>query len=162
MRKFDHAQAVVAVELQQMVTDYWREIDDNNGVNATEFFTEDIVGDFGPIQFMGHEGVRQYYADRLSLIRAHQKDGIRTTRHIVQNLHIAIASNDLATLSFILVTYGGGGSPPVAAATKPVAISDTYFECRRQDDSQWRFCHFSGVPIFLGEEDFAKEAMTCS
>lgn len=162
MRSFDTVQTTVALELQQMVTDYWREVDFNGGANATDFFSEDIVADFGAIRFAGHDGVRRYYADRLELIRKTQEGGVRTTRHVFQNLQITFESADLATLNFLILTYGGSGLPPVHGATKPVSISDTRFACRRESDGRWRIFEFQGAPIFIGDEEFAKNALTGS
>ena len=149
----------MALELEQMVTDYWREVDFNGGNDATNFFTQDVVADFGAIQFQGHEGVRGFYADRLAKIREQQKDGIRTTRHVYQNLQIVFREKDRADLSFLIITYGGGGHPPVADAAVPVSISDTRFECRLGEDGQWRIFGFYGSPIFLGTEEFARNAL---
>lgn len=162
MRTFDLEEAAIAIELEQMVTDYWREVDFNGGSNATDYFTEDVEADFGAIKFSGHEGVRKYYADRQSLIRKEQEDGIRTTRHVFQNLQVIVESSERATLNFLIITHGGSGRPPVLAGTLPVSISDTRFECRREADGQWRVFGFYGEPIFIGEEAFARKALTGS
>jgi len=159
MRNFDSQKAITAIELEQMVVDYWREVDANGGANATRFFSEEIVADFGIIKFSGHEGVQKYYADRLEQIRKTQKEGIRTTRHVFHNLQVEIETEDRATLRFLVATYGGEGHHPIFAGTKPVSISDTRFECRRQSDGQWKIFEFFGEPIFIGEEEFARNSL---
>ncbi len=160
MRRFSPEQAAIAVELEQMVVDYWREVDFNGGANAADFFTEDAVAELGAIAFTGHAGVRQWYAERQARILEEQADGVRTSRHSFQNLHIDIESSERAVLSFLIVTYAGGGVPPLLGPTAPVAVSDASFACRREAGGQWRIHRFTGAPVFIGEEDFARKALT--
>jgi hypothetical protein len=159
MRKLDLETAVAAIELQQLVVDYWQEIDLNGGRHAAEFFITDCVAEVGLVSFKGHTGVKKYYADRLESIRVQQNDGIRTTRHTFLNLRIVFENNSHATLSFLIMTFAGSGKPPVMDGTAPVAVSDARFECRCEADGQWRIAGFYGAPVFIGGEDFAKKAL---
>lgn len=157
MRKFGPEQAIAALELEQMVADYWREVDINNGANAKDFFSADCTAEFGAITFKGHAGVQTYYADRAEAIRTLQ--GVRTTRHVYVGLQILFAGDARATLNFLIITYGAAGTPPLSDATLPVAISDSRFEVRREADGQWRIFAFHGTPVFVGGEAFAAKAL---
>lgn len=160
MRTFSPETAAGAIELEQMLVDFNREIDFNGGVNASAFFSEDCVAEVGAINFKGREGAKKYYADRLESFRTHQKDGIRTTRHTVANLQISFENNNRATLHCFLVTFGGEGKPPVLNGTIPVAVSDARFECRRDAHGQWHIFGFYGAPVLLGNDKFAMQALT--
>ncbi|MBB4858738.1 hypothetical protein HNO88_002064 [Novosphingobium chloroacetimidivorans] len=159
MRNIDADAALTMVVLEQMLVDYWREVDFNGAAGAVDYFTQDVIGDFGAIKFTGHDGVRQFYADRAAKIARDQKDGVRTTRHVYHNLQIVLHDTASATLSFLIVTFGGGGRPPVLDATLPVAISDTRMDCRREADGVWRVHGFYGTPVLLGGEDFARASL---
>jgi hypothetical protein len=159
MRRFTPEDAVAALELEQMLTDYWREVDHHDARGATDFFSEDCIAEFGAITFKGHAGVQKYYADRAEAIRAQMAGGVRTTRHVYLGLRISFPETGRATLNFLVITFGGAGHPPLPNATLPVAISDSRFECRRDPDGQWRFFGFYGTPIFVGGEAFAANAL---
>jgi len=150
VRKFDPETAVAAMELEQIVADYWQEIDDNGGCGAADFFTEDCVVQLGSSSFKGHAGVTKYYADRLEKIRVTQKDGVRTTRHSFSNLRMSFENNNRATLRFLIIGYAAAGSAPVANATVPAGVSDMRFECRRDPEGHWMICEFYGSAVFVG------------
>lgn len=157
MNRLDPAAAATMRELEQMMVGYWREVDFNGAADAVGFFTEDVVGAFGAIAFTGHDGVREYYAARAAKIEAEQ--GVRTTRHVYHNLHVVLDAADRATLEFLVLTYGGAGTPPILGGTMPVAISDTRMECRREADGRWRIHGFYGTPVFVGTESFARTSL---
>jgi hypothetical protein len=159
MRRFSPETAAAAVEVEQMILDWSREIDFNGGRDAVQYFTEDCVAESGSITFRGHAGVKKYYDDRLAFIRANQKDGVRTTRHTCLNLHMSFPDKDRATVNFYIITFGGEGKPPVMDGTLPVTITDTRFECRRGADGNWRIAAFFGTPSFVGNEAFAQKAL---
>jgi len=159
MRTFSPETAARAIELEQMLVDFNREIDFNGGAKASTFFSEECVAEVGAIAFKGREGAKKYYADRLESFRA-LKDGIRTTRHTVANLQISFENDNRATLNCFLVTFGGEGKPPVLEGTAPVAVSDARFECIRDTNGQWHISGFYGVPILLGNDKYAVQALT--
>jgi hypothetical protein len=159
LRMFSPEAAVAAIELQQMVYDFKRDIDLNGGGNATEFFTEDCVVQVAAIAFERHDGVKQYYADRAEMIRTQQRDGVRTTRHGILNIQISFETPDRATLNCLIVTFAGSGKAPIFECTAPVSISDARFECRRDDQGQWRIFGFYGGVVFVGNETFARKAI---
>jgi hypothetical protein len=159
MRRFTPESAAAVVELEQMILDWCREIDFNGGRKATEYFTEDCVAESGAISFRGHAGVKKYYGDRLDFIRANQKDGVRTTRHTVLNLHTSVADKDHATVNCYIITFGGEGKPPVMSGTAPITISDTQLDCVRGADGNWRIAKFTASPSFVGSEGFAQNAI---
>ena len=123
MRKFDATSAVATVELQQLVFDYWHDVDHNHGANAAGFCHEDVIMDLGAIRYEGRDGFRTFYRNRLERMRA---DGVqRATRHVPQAIRVEFDGPERATLTFLVITYGGAGALPVAGATAPEFIPET-------------------------------------
>ncbi len=155
MRKFNAETAAAALELEQMLIDYWQEIDGNAGRNASAFFTADCTGGVAAVSFKGHAGVQKYYADRLESMKA-QNNGVRTSRHVYNSLKFAFEDKDRAVISFVLISYAGFGPLPIMDNTAPVSISDARFECKRNADDQWRIFGFHVTPLFVNGAQFAK------
>ena len=55
MRTFSPETAARAIELEQMLVDFNREIDFNGGAKASTFFSEECVAEVGAIAFKGRE-----------------------------------------------------------------------------------------------------------
>ena len=157
MRIFSTDAATAVIELKQMLLDLSHDIDINHGVNAWEFYTEQCTVVFGALAFAGQAGVKKFYADRLENIRLHAKDG-RTTRHTCANVRAISASPDRATVTCLIVTYGGDGKLPIMNGTTPIGISDSRYECERGSDRQWRIAGHFGSPIFVSDDPFVKRA----
>lgn len=149
MRRFNQNTSVAALELQQLAIDYWREIDFNDGHNGAEFYTQHCVIELGGTRYEGHEGLKQFFALRHTM-NSKEKDGVRTTRHCPLNIQIDIHNTNTATLNFLVVSYSGGGQPPITGHATPNLISDVCFECERTPDSPWKIRKFSGDAVFLG------------
>lgn len=156
MRTFNSETAVAAIALQQMVVDYWRDVDFNWGHSAAEFYAEDCVAEIGANSYKGHAGIKKYYAEREAGIRAEEQGGVRTTRHGIINLQISFESDKRATLNFVIVTFAGAGKAPVFDCTTPVLVSDARFECRCDADGQWRIFGFHGAAVFISNDPFGK------
>ena len=77
MRNFTAETAIAAVELEQMVVDYFDTLDTKGGGSALHFFTEDCDVDLGAIKYTGHAGMKQFYGN------LHERVGSapRTVRH---------------------------------------------------------------------------------
>ena len=78
---------------------YWREVDQNLGRRAHEFFVEH--GTEYTIQdktLKGREAIRDFYAWRV-------RRGVRTSRHCSLNLHFEAIARDRATAEWTLLLY---------------------------------------------------------
>lgn len=142
------------LELQQLVSDYWHELDSNEARNVTDFYTDDcsyIAG--ASFNLKGRAGVRKFYDDRARHV-ATEKDGIRNTRHLAANVRISLKGKNRAAVDFVMVNYSGAGKPPVRDFTGPSMVSDVYWECVRETDGKWRLESFRGEPMFIGNEGF--------
>jgi hypothetical protein len=160
MRRFNSETAVAAVELQQMVADYWREVDLNGAAHAADYFAEDGVANMGPYSFTGRAGVANYYAERGAASRAQfAAVGGRRAYHTVLNLQIVFDGADRASLSFMTILYAGEGKLPALGATTPLSVGEVRWECRRAADGQWFIHEFHGAPLFLGDDDYVKKAL---
>lgn len=114
MRKFNVETTIAAFELEQLVGDWCRELDTNSGLNAAEFFTENCVVNTSRVSYEGCAAMKQFYQGRLDPVRAEQKHGMRTARHMFTNLRIAIEQKDRATVSFLITNFSGPGKAPLS------------------------------------------------
>ena len=142
------------LELQQLISDYWHELDSNGARNVTDDYTEDCEDVAGAsFNLKGRAGVRQFYDERAKHV-ATEKDGIRNTRHLAANVRIALKGKDRASVEFVMVNYSGAGKPPVTDFTGPSMVADVFWECVREADGKWRLASFRGAPLFIGNEGF--------
>ena len=159
MRKFNAQTAIATIELEQLVTDYFWDVDMTGGRDAPLYYTEDCIAEVGKLNFKGHDGVKKFYQDRLDSIHKTQKDGVRTSRHVVTGIQVIFENEKRATVNFLVSTFAASGKPPLPDSTLVVAVSDSRFECRLDDDGHWRIMGFYGGPIFVGQEEFARKAL---
>jgi hypothetical protein len=160
MARFDPEMAAAAMELQQLVTEWCRELDDNHGLDATRFFTEDCIVEAGPVSYSGHEAMRAFYRGVADFARATAERGARTTRHTYTSLGVSFGGRERATVTFLSFTFSGYGGTPVIGATAPNTISDARFECRRDAQGEWRVAEFYASPVFLGDDPYLTALMT--
>ena len=152
MAKFDSKSAIAALELQQLVSEYFLELDTTYGMNSHEFYTEDGVIDIGKMSFRGHDQIRKFYESLAELVKTQEAAGIRTTRHVYTNLRITFDGDDRAIVDFIAMNFSRAGTPPLSGATTPSVVSDARLRCRRDGDGQWRIAELSGAPVFIGDD----------
>ena len=158
MRRFDQETAIAAIELEQMVADYWREVDMNGAVHAADYFTEDGVAIMGLQSFAGRAEIARFYAERLASNHAQFGAGNRRTSHTIVNLRIVFDDKDQAGVEFMTVTYAAVGKLPVSNATLPAAIGEVRLSCRRDGSGQWLIHAFHGAPVFLSGDDYVQKA----
>ena len=159
MRKFDQQSAIIAIELQQMLMEFALELDTNNGLNITEFYTADggfAVGDF---VHKGHTAIRKFYTDRLERARTTAKDGIRVSAHTFNNFRVSIQDPNNATIYFVNVNFGGEGPPPIVGPLAPAMVTNCSMVCRREADGIWRITWFGGTPVFVGVDPFVNKSL---
>lgn len=159
MRKFDQDQAIAAIELQQMVSDYFLILDSEGGGAALGFFTEDVVVNIGAINYTGHSGMKKFYE---GVARAGTAGGVRTVRHGFISFRVVFPEKNHASVSFLNVSWAGPGKPPLMNATLPSIVTDVRMECRREADGQWKVFNYSGSPIFVGNDPQMKKLVVGS
>jgi ketosteroid isomerase-like protein len=156
----DQDNLLAVVQLQQMVADYWHELDGREARNITDFYAEDCTFRAGAnYHYTGRAGVRKFYDDRAVFVRD-EKDGARTTRHTFVNLRVTVEDANNASLDFVLVNYSGGGNPPITGFEGPTMVSDVSWVCRRDAGGAWRITHFRGVPQFVSDEPFSVKVLS--
>jgi hypothetical protein len=145
-----------AMELQQLVSEYWDELDSNQARNVTNFYTEDCTFTAGQnYAAQGRAGVRKFYDERAKIV-AQEKDGQRTTRHTFTNFRASFADADRARVDFVMINYSGAGTAPIVFSG-PSMVSDVAFECRRDAQGAWKIAAFIGAPMFVTNEPFAEK-----
>jgi hypothetical protein len=154
MRRQRREDALDTVLLEQMLHDYWREIDFNAGRNVADYWVDDgifVVGD--QVSVRGSVALTAFYADWAKQVSA-LKSGVRTARHSSMSLRCLFEAEGVATLTFLALNFSGSGNPPLYDATAPTIISDARMECRRDAEGQWRIASFHAQPIFIGADPF--------
>ena len=144
-----------AMELQQLVSEYWDELDSNQARNVTDFYTEDCTfAAGGNFSGKGRDGVRKFYDERARVV-AQEKDG-RLTRHTFANFKVKFESDSQARVDFVMINYSGSGAAPIMFSG-PSMVSDITFECRRDGQGDWKIAVFKGTPMFVTNEPFAEK-----
>lgn len=159
MRKLDPETALIAVELQQIVSEFAHELDANNGLNISDFYAADGEFSVGDYTHKGHAAIKKFYADRLARIPPVHKDGIRVSVHTFVNMRVAVEDPNNATVYFTNVNYAGEGHPPVLGTINPAMVTDCRMVFRREADGYWRIVLFGGKPKFVGNDPFVNKQL---
>lgn len=152
MPKLTSERAVSMLELQQLVADYFWDLDEHGGVNCARFFTEDCTVGIGAMVFNGSAALTDFYEGLIRHVRESDPMGQRTTRHAFTNFRCAFDSDDRATVDILAMNYSASGAPPLADATTPTVVSDARFVCTRDGEGGWRIADFTGGVVFLGND----------
>lgn len=156
MRVIDQATRDAFVGIQQLIADYWDEVDANDAARAAEFYTETCT--FAPGAgkvFEGRSGVLDFYQQRA-------KRGKRTTRHVGLNLTLTLDTEDQANGAYVVALYAGDGPEPIVDILGPSVVMDLKCTFERGQDGQWRFKTVHGTPLFIGSEPFVRASLTNS
>ncbi|GFE79844.1 hypothetical protein GCM10011487_18440 [Steroidobacter agaridevorans] len=159
MPKFNAETALIAIELQQLVSEFAHEIDTNGGLNITQFYAEDGEFSVGDYTHKGHAAIGKFYSDRAQRIPASHKDGIRVSMHTFVNMRVHVADKSNATVYFTNVNYAGEGHPPVMGAINPAMVTDCRMVFRKERDGEWRIVLFGGKPLFVGNDPFVNKQL---
>lgn len=159
MAKFNQETAMIAVELQQLVSEFAYEVDTNGGLDITRFYAEDGAFAVGDFLHKGHEAISKFYSERAKRIPDSHKDGIRVSTHMFLNMRVTVHDADTATVKFTNINFAGEGHPPVIGAIEPSMITDCFMDFRREADGNWRITLFSGKPLFVGNDPFTKSQL---
>ena len=132
-------------DLNQLMTDYWAEVDYNGGTEAHSFYTVDAVYVVGENRFEGQEKIRAFYTWR-------RKRGSSTTRHLLNQVRVLRAGTDSARILGVLTLYRADGPPPFNGTHPPSLIADFEAQCARREDGAWRIISHVETPIFVGRD----------
>src|SRR3974390_1882140 len=152
MRIIDERTVRMTVEIQQFLADYWLDVDENRGVGASLFYTDDCVTGIEGAEKVGPAAVAEFHRNRTS--RA-----IRTTRHTFSNLRVVPSDDDSATVAFAVVNYASDGPPPIIGRSAPSLVTQVNCECVRGKDGYWRFKRMIAKPLFIGDEPYTVEVL---
>ncbi len=154
MPGLDQQTAVSIVEVQQLVTEWARELDANGGLTVARLLAEDCNYLVGGRPYRGPAAVTKFYTDRGERVRLQQKDGVRTQRHTVSNFLVTFDDASHAKVAFMIINYSAAGKPPILNLVGPTIVADCRMECRREADGQWRIALFDSTPVFVGNDPF--------
>ena len=150
MRIVDQETRKAWLEVQQLLSDYWQEIDFDQARRAPEFYTEDcVLSPNAGREYRGRPGVRQFYDERA-------KRGQRHTRHVVHNMRVNLETPSLARVNFILVLYATDGTGPAIDYEGPDVVMDADWLLQRDISGHWRFKELKGSPAFIGTEPYSR------
>lgn len=118
-------------EIEDLLIDYWFDVDTNWGRNAHEFYTED--GEFSTSinTRVGREAIKKFYAGR-------EGRGERVARHLINNHKITIHDRNRVSSVWILSLFAADGVP-VLPSKPAIMVADVYDEVVRCDDGRWRY-----------------------
>jgi hypothetical protein len=131
--------------LNQLMSNYWAEVDDNGGNQAHQFYLPDAPYAVGNNRFEGEEKIRAFYVRR-------RQRGNTCTRHLVSNLRVFRDDARHARTVGVMSLYRADGRPPFLGVRPPAMIADFEAQCVFGDDLVWRFQSHTLRPIFVGSD----------
>jgi len=137
--------AALWYRLYRLEARYWRDVDFNEGRNASDFYAADGLLAIGDNRFQGREKIREFYAWRCQRART-------TTRHLVGNLDVDALDEHHARVTGVVSFHQADGRPPVLQSKPAVLVADLINECVLGDDEVWRFKSHVLRPVFLGDD----------
>lgn len=129
--------------LNQLMANYWAEVDENAGARAHEFYLPDGVYAIGNNRFEGTDQIAAFYARR--------RHGTVLTRHVISNLRTT-GSDGLARIAGMMSLYRADGKSPFQGARPPAMIADFEARCVIADDRRWRFRLHELRPFIVGSD----------
>jgi hypothetical protein len=147
------------ISLQQRLYDYCNELD-SGALKVQDYFTEDCEFLVGETTWQGRDGVRRHYDDDAQAVRKLCKDGIKTVRHAMLNLRIAIQQDGSAIADLIFLNFSAGGHGPFLDTASPAIVADTRMTCVRDTDGQWLIRTFRGTPLFFGSDPYMNTVLS--
>ena len=130
--------------LNQLIANYWAEVDENGGEQAHKFYLPDGHYVIGNNRFDGEEKIRAFYARR--------RYGTVMTRHIVADLRVFGEDARHARMAGVMSLYRADGRSPFQGARPPAMIADFEARCVLGDDRQWRFQSHVLLPFIIGSD----------
>ena len=160
MRRFSPEEAVAAVELQHLFSEYWYDIEANMARNVGDFWVEDGIFTSGmQVNIKGRAAIKKFYEEINERILKEERGGVRTARHTWTNMRTTFHGKDRASLDMTVVTYSAGGPPPIMGTTSPSIVSDARIEVRRDANGEWHMFEFHANPLFIGVDPFLNKTV---
>lgn len=131
--------------LNRLMTDYWDDVDHNDGNRAHEFYLPDALYAVGNNRFEGAEKIRAFYARRRAL-------GNTTTRHLVDNLRVFPNDPQHARTVGMMSLYRADGRAPIQGIRPPAMIADFEALCVLSEERLWRFQSHLLRPVFVSSD----------
>ena len=141
MAKFTVEEATAWVAIQQLINEWARELDVNNGLNIGALVTEDCDYTVRGVARGKRSEVEAFYKGRLSEFEGDPP----ILRHVQTNLVVTFSSADEAAIAFTLVYFTTAIVAAGASEADPCAVADVKMTCRRCDDGHWRIAMFDSV-----------------
>jgi uncharacterized protein (TIGR02246 family) len=145
--KISMEQALVITQVQQLINDWARELDINNGLQIADLVTGDCVYVVGGATRQGRTAVEKFYQERLVRLSA-QPTGVPTQRHTLSNLRVSFNNAGEVSITFTLVYFTTAGMTSGLNHADPAAVADVRMDCRREDDGHWRISKFDSNQTF--------------
>ena len=130
--------------LNELLADYWADVDQNEGRQAHEFYLPDGLYAIGNNRFEGKEKIEAFYTRRRS--------GTIMTRHLISNLRVWGDDGPRARMVGIMILYRAEGRSAFQGARPPSMIADFEAQCVRIDGGLWRFQSHILRPFIVGSD----------
>lgn len=128
--------------LNQMISAYWADVDENGGETAHEFYLAEALYVIGNNRFEGQDKIQAFYARR--------RYGTIVTRHVVSNIRVLGGNARQAQMLGLMTLYRADGKSPFQGARPPAMIADFDAQCVLGDDDRWRFRSHVLRPFIVG------------
>jgi hypothetical protein len=130
--------------LNQLMANYWAEVDENGGREAHDFYVADGLYAIGNNRFEGRETIEAFYARR--------QRGTVVTRHLLSNLRAFGDDERQARMLGMMSLYRADGKSPFQGARPPAMIADFEARCVLGSDRRWRFQSHVLRPFIVGND----------
>ncbi len=148
MAKFDAAQAVDVLAINQLINEWAAELDVGNGVNLAPLLTDDCAYTVRAETRPGSAAVVAFYKQRLVDMGA-TPAGVPLHRHALSNLRVNFTGADTATIGFGLIYFTAVVKTMGADLADPFSFADVSMDCRRESDGHWRISRFDSEPVII-------------
>ena len=138
MDAIEKLQIVRAIE--ELMVDFWYEVDVNRGANAHHYFTEDCTYTTSITTRRGRDAIERFYDAR-------EARGDRVSRHLVSNHRITIHDHNRASAVWVLCLFAADGKP-ILPSRPPIMMADVRDDLVRGDDQRWLYKSRVITPLF--------------
>src|SRR5262245_46814244 len=140
----DGDDVVLWCALNELLANYWAEVDVNGGTEAHEFYLPEGVYVIGNNRFEGKEQIKAFYARR--------RYGSVVTRHLLCNLRAFRDAEGHGRMLGLMSLYRADGKSPFQGARPPAMIADFETQCVLDDSRGWRFQSHLVRPFIVGND----------
>ncbi|MGZ5829192.1 MAG: nuclear transport factor 2 family protein [Xanthobacteraceae bacterium] len=127
-------------EIEDLLIDYWNDVDTNWGKNAHEYYTEDGRFSTSIKTRVGQAAIKDFYASR-------ENRGERIARHLINNNRITIHDKNKVSSIWVLSLFAADGVA-VLPSKPAIMMADVHDEVVRGPDGRWRYASRIIKPLF--------------